>query len=233
MRITRRGLMMGSVTVPWMPQLAHSQEFSPITIEWPNVTLDPKADSFAAVDTSGYTTCQVQVVDRENKVLLTSQQWGTEPNVPNGMQLQGDLLKGKAGPYLVRVVMRPTRKAVPSVAMVQTQGPGVNVQRLKHDSLLARFQDDPARPPGGKFMLDLSTNASVYLKIFKGEVLSGSPVYSNHFPNLPQGPNSIPWDLKTPKGSQVPSGQYSASLVCMPTVPGLHPTNILAFFGVA
>lgn len=246
MAISRRDLLIGSAAAYICP-FALCQEGAPFAVELPPLPLDLNLPTYAAVDTSGYTNCQVRVLDENHHLLLQSTDWGTEPDRPNGARLQGKLAGEGEGKYVIRVAMRPTRNKTPSVAMAIHQGgdedlPAVKlvalqdeqqaIERLKNMARQARFVDDPAHLPGGHFTVDLMNDASVFLQIWKGEAAQGAPLYQKGFANVPTGRNPIGWNLQTTHGKVVAAGRYFATLMCSPTHAKLHPTILASYFEV-
>lgn len=255
MLISRRTFLAGGALAVWTAPRAMGQDVAPpFTLEVPDVALSPGAPTFVAVNTSGYTSCEVALVDPFGRVRSTSRKWSTEPDVSNGQAI--DSLATAGDPkslvgHVARVTMQPTRATTPSMAMAVTQvalaspeGRGA-IQRVrttagaapdvleetKQMARLARFVNDPASPPGGQFLAVLTTDSSIQLKIWKGESGRGAPVYQEEFKHLPRGTHPIRWDLTTTRGP-ASSGRYLGVLVCTPTDARLKPTNLAAYFAV-
>lgn len=255
MLISRRALLAGGVVAAWASPRLRGQDLAPpFTIEVPDVVLSPGVPTFVAVNTSGYTSCQVALLDPFGRVRSTSRKWPTEPDVSNGQAI--DALATAGDPkslvrHVARVTMEPTRTMTPSMAMAVTQidpasAVGRAVVQVVHSSVstapdfledtkqmarLARFVNDPASPPGGQFMAALTTDSSVQLKIWRGETGRGEPVHQAEFKHLPRGTHPIRWDLMTRRGA-AETGRYLGVLVCVPEDRRLKPTNLAAYFAV-
>lgn len=252
MTVSRRELLMTSGVGMLMAFPAGLEEGAPFALDLPLMTLDPNLTTYAAVDTSGFTTCQIRVLNARGFIVQESKEWRTEPDVPNGAQLDGRLQGETPARYAVRIVMRPTRRRTPSVAVALTQGKHKTlarsgpaefrnaatkksheeIEQVKEMALRVRFVGDPARSPGGQFEVDLTRDSSVSLRIWAGETATGIPVYKKLFANLPSGRNPIPWDLRTLQGIPVPAGRYVAFLLCRPATREA-PIRLASYFGVA
>lgn len=253
MSVSRRGLLITGIAALPRGLFARSVDGGePFTLELPELKLDPRLPTYAAVDTSGFTNCQVLVSDAEKKIRLQSKNWGTEPDAPNGALLAGRLFGETPMGCVVQVRMTPTREATPSVALVVKQGEpealallrqaawrGVTgsaqeeIERSKKMARLARFEKDPATPPGGQFRVDLASDSSILLRIWAGEKATGAPIYKRQFFDRPQGINPIFWDLHTGGGGVAPAGRYLAVLLCTPTATGMKPTVLASYFAIA
>jgi hypothetical protein len=230
--ITRRGFVLAAAAICADRAAAQIEEATPVLVELPYAEFDLNVAVFAAVNTSGYTTCQVQLVDTAGRTVLQSQDWGTEPNVSNAEQLKPTQSSTGKQKLKTRIAMRPTRKKTPSVGMAMTQGEGVDLVHLKQVSKAVRFVKDPAQPPDGHFEVMLTTDASVSVAIWPGEIPQGRPVYQTSISDLPVGRNQIVWKLCENSGRQVKPGRYIALLTSTPTKMGLHPTTMCSYFGV-
>jgi hypothetical protein len=252
MNISRRELLLAGAAELWPNFAGAIEEGAPFALHLPELKLDPRLLTYAAVDTSGFTNCQVLILDARGYVVQKSPGWGTEPNTPEGAPLAG-MLPGKL-PISCRaqIVMQPTRKTIPSVAVAIEQGgsqplPRLTpaefgapftsdsqdiINRLKEVARLARFIKDPAQPPGGQFQVALSNNSSIFVRIWAGEKAVGEPIYQRKLFDRPSGMNAIPWNLRTSKGTSVPAGRYFAFLLCVPTATALQPTALASYFAV-
>src|SRR5271154_4717141 len=106
---------------------AQTEEGAPVLLELAFAEFDLTVPVVAAVNTSGYTNCQVQLADIEGQTVLQSQDWGTEPNVSNAEQLKP--MRSGTGKQKLKpqVAMHPTRKRTPSVGMAMTQGEAIDL----------------------------------------------------------------------------------------------------------
>ncbi len=231
--ITRRRFVFTAAALCADTVIAQVEEGAPVVVELPFAEFDLTAPVFAAVNTSGYTSCQVQLADAKGRTVLHSQDWGTEPNVSNAGQLEPAQPGTGKQRLKTRIAMHPTRKKTPSVGMAMTQGAGTNLTQLKQLAKAVRFVDDPAKPPDGHFELVLATDASVSVTIWPGENPQGRPIYTTNVSGLPAGKNPIVWKLCDNRGTQVRAGRYTALLTSTPTnKTGLHPTMLCSYFAV-
>jgi len=225
-----------------------------VRIRLPDLRLDPTLRTYAAVVTSGYTNCQVRILDDNQHLMEYSREWGTEPNVPLGQVLQGSLPGRRPILCPTELLLRPTRLQTPSVAAAITQtnelqlggmkpvsfrqGPSTDqdeLNKLKASAKSARFITDPARPPGGRFELMIWHPGSIMLCIWANDQAVGPPLYRQELPDRAAGSNTVPWDLRTSKGNLVKTGRYLATLTCKPTkMPGVQvqPTTLASYFAV-
>jgi len=242
MHLSRRNLLQTTAAIMWPGLGPELKEGEPFTLSLPEWPFDPTLPTYASVSTSGYTNCQVRVVDRKHELLQSSLDWGTEPNVPEAAQLKGSLPGTRPSLYATQIQMRPTRPKTPSVSLALTQSPALllrpvsfqsaNLQLLKNLAAAARFLEDPAHLPGGRFQANLSYDSSILLRIWGGEAARGEPVYQRKLLNRPSGSNEIPWNLHSSKGSLVPSGRYLATMVCQPMSAKVLPTLLMSYFAV-
>ncbi len=247
---SRRQLLIAAAAVAQPGLRTEPSEGAPFSLQLPSLELDPGLQTLAAAITSGFTSCQIQVLDSEGRVRESSRDWGTEPNRPEGAILQGTLPGARPVPCPIRVLLRPTRPRVPSVTVAIQQaetdfgfparpvrwvaGPADfrDLDFLRQTALRARFRDDPAKPPGGRFEVDIRYDSSLWLRIWAGEHAIGHPVYETTVPKRANGPNALPWDLHSSKGDLVKSGHYLAIISCKPGLPKLHPTVLASYFAV-
>lgn len=247
---SRRQFLIATVAVAQPGLASELQEGAPFALQLPSLELDPKLQTMAAAVTSGFTSCEIQILDGYGHVTQSSREWGTEPNRPEGAILQGAL--SGAGPVLcpTRVLLRPTRKRIPSVTVAIQQAEtdssvhlrpvlsvaGPNDSRdldfLRQTALRARFREDPAKPPGGHFEVDTPYDSSMWLRIWAGEQAISHPVYEKTVPQRPFGSNALPWDLHSSKGDLVKSGRYLAIIFCKPLLAKLHPMVLASYFAV-
>jgi hypothetical protein len=232
--ISRRTLVLGGGALWVARSVAQVEEGAPVVLELPPLTFDPGVPVFAAVNTSGHTDCQVQILGGTGQPVLQSRRWGTEPNVSNAAQLSGEV-RGRTPQQLkVRISMHPTARKTPSAAMAMRQGTAVDLEELKRLARQARFVKDPARLPGGQFEVILRADSSLTLEIWPNEGHGGKPVYKHTFANLPGGTEPIPigWNLRENNGAVVPAGRYFAALIARPIAGSLHPTYMSSYFAV-
>jgi hypothetical protein len=229
---SRRTFLLDGMIFLGVGRYGWSQEFPPVELEFRDVELDPKLPLVAAANTSGFTTCQLQVRQNDGKILWQSKEWSTEPNVSNSAstkRLGGDSGKGR----VVRAVMRPTRAHTPSMAIAIHQGDELNKTQIESLAEKARFVADPAqRPNGGHFEVHLYYDSTVKVRIWRGTVASGPPVYQNQLQNVQAGDNRVPWDLQMKGGSQAAPGRYVAILDCKPNQADRVGTLLCSSFGV-
>lgn len=254
MLLSRRAFLAGSVAAAWSGSRSAGQGVAaPFTIDVTDVALARGVPTFVAVNTSGYTSCEVSLLDPSGRVRSTSRKWSTEPDVSNGQAIGPLVTAGEARvpiAHTVRIAMQPTRAATPSMAMALMQvDPAVPLERgivqqartspaapdpledAKRMARLARFVDDPATPPGGRFLAALTTDSSIQLRIWQGEAVRGAPIHQAQFKHLPAGTHEVPWNLATRTGP-APTGRYLGVLLCVPVDPRLRPTTLAAYFAV-
>lgn len=85
----------------------------PFTIEVPDLALSTGPPTFVAVNTSGYTSCEVALLDPFGRVRSTSRKWSTEPDVSNGQAIEVLATTGDATSpvrHVARITMQPTRE---------------------------------------------------------------------------------------------------------------------------
>ena len=248
--LSRRQLLIASAAVVQPGLASELEEGAPFALKLPNLVLDPKLQTLAAAVTSGFTSCQIQILDADGRVRQSSREWGTEPNRPESAVLQGALPGASPVVCATRVLMRPTRPRIPSVAVAIRQAESDSVVRIRpvqslagpNDSrdidvlrqmaLRARFKEDPAKPPGGQFQVDTAYDSSIWLRVWAGEQANGRPVYEKTVPNRAFGSNALPWDLHSSKGDLVKSGHYLAIIYCKPLLSKLHATVLASYFAV-
>lgn len=248
--LSRRQLLIATAAVVQPGLASELQEGAPFALRLPDLELDPKLQTLAAAVTSGFTSCQIQILDTGGQVLQSSKEWGTEPNRPESAILKGALPGVRPVLCPTRVVLRPTRQRVPSVTVAIRQAESDSAVRIRpvrsvagpNDSrdidilremaLRARFKDDPAKPPGGQFQVVTPYDSSIWLRIWAGEQATGHPVYARTVPNRAFGSNALPWDLHSSKGALVKSGRYLAIIYCKPLLPKLHATVLASYFAV-
>jgi hypothetical protein len=229
--ISRRRLLIDGAISVGLGRYAWSEEFAPVELEFPGVELDAELPLVAGANTSGYTTCQVQVLQTDGKMVWQSKEWGTEPNKSNSAatpRLGGSGEKK----HVVRAVMRPTRSTVPSMSVAVHQGTDVDKTQIEMLAEQARFVTDPAqRPTGGHFAITLYFDSTVTLQIWSGNSARGTPVFQAQSHNVQAGGNRVPWDLHTKSGYAAP-GRYVALLTCSPNQEGRAATFLGSSFGV-
>lgn len=238
MVISRRTLLTDGAIFLGLGRYAWSEEFPPVELEFPDVELHSDLPLVAGANTSGYTTCQVQVLDGQGKTILwQSKEWGTEPNKSNSastIQLGGNNEMN----HVVRAIMRPTRAVTPSMAVAIHQGTDVDKTQIEMLAERARFVADPAqRPKGGGFEVILYRVSTVKVQIWSGTAARGTPVYERQSPNVVPRPDPnpaipVPWDLRTTRGNLALPGRYVALLTCTPNEPGRAATFFCSSFGV-
>ncbi len=192
------------------------------------VTLDPTAPTSFACKTSQATVLHLDIVDDERVVVFKSQDWSAEPNRPVTKRLELGGTPHLRHNFTAQLSVR-YKATGPSVAFGLAQGTSLNL--LGPSVGKTGFTPDPARPPGGRFELFLPTAANVLARIWAGQQQNGPPVFSLKQPELPEGPNSIAWNLQNARGKLVPTGRYLGRLDCSP-VQGLHPVFFIVSFEV-
>src|SRR4051812_5402262 len=109
MPVSRRTLLTGGVALMCGRSLALAQKAqAPVIIELPDLPLYPEAPTIVAVNTSGYTSCAVAILDSDRVLRGETRDWSTSPDVSNGVQLS---LRGSGHdpavprPHTVKVTM--------------------------------------------------------------------------------------------------------------------------------
>jgi hypothetical protein len=231
MLISRRDFLVSAAAASVSVCSPAQQQAAPFTLEFPQTELDPTLPTFAAANTSGYTYCQVLVLGMDGQVTAKSQNWATEPGVSVGGQMER-LKDGRRDKYRMLMKMQPTSSRKPSVAAVVTQQKSADLTRLKQMSQLVRFKDDPGKPPGGRFEVDIYTESSVYVQIWNGESAQGATIFEKAIGHVEPGLNKIAWNLRTSAGNDARPGHYFASLVCTPYNRALLPIYVGSYFAV-
>ncbi len=234
MTISRRRFVVGAAAagVCW-PGLTQ-EHAAAFTLSLPETEFDPALPIMSAVTASAGTRCQMLVMSGDQQEAVRSKEWvvkGAGDSVTAKMQWAKDTKPGKFG---VQMKMQPDGAKRPSVAVVLTQEKTADANRLRQMSLVAPFKDDPAKPPGGHFELDLSTDSAIRLQVWKGESAKGTPIFAKMFGHvgLGAGTRIIGWNLQTNTGVNVLPGRYFASLVCTPYDKEFLPTYFGAYFAV-
>jgi len=210
-----------------------AQAETPVILRFPDVPFDAGRPLKVAVSTSGFTSCQVQVQASTGTFKLQSREWGTEPDRPNSTVLTDKMPGAGREKVQVSAVMRPTRKKIPSMALVLSQDAAMDPKRLEQVAQRVRFVQDPAPVAAeGHFELDLSLASDVEVSIWRGESTHGAPLFTTRIPNVARGVNPVPWDLRTSRKAKVGPGRYLAWLVCSPKERQFSATNMFSTFGV-
>lgn len=229
--ISRRRLLIDTSALALTGGIALCQFEPAFKLDFGDVELESNLPVKVAIDTSGYTSCQVRIQGRDGNIVLRSKEWGTEPNRPESVQSKP---VERTGPYRVLAEMRPTAPRKPSMALALHQDPGVDLKRLERMADKVRFLRDPApRPAGGRFEVDVLAESAVLVRIWQGEARGVSPLYEKRFDDVGPGLNPVPWDLRTSRGSIAPPGRYLANVICTPKDKQRKPTNMFSSFAVA
>jgi hypothetical protein len=234
MPMSRRDFVVSAAAAGVCWQGLAQEQAAAFTLSLPETEFDPTLPLMSAVTASTGMRCQMLVMSGDEKEAVRSKEWvvkGAGDSVTAKMQWAKDTKPGKFG---VQMKMQPDGAKRPSVAVVLTQEKTADASRLRQMSLAVPFKDDPAKPPGGHFELDLSTDSAIRLQIWKGESAKGAPIFAKMFGHvgLGAGTRIIGWNLKTTQGLDVLKGRYFASLVCTPYDKTFLPTYFGAYFAV-